>query len=165
MGNIALIVAMANNRVIGNNNQIPWHLSADLKHFKQITLGKPIIMGRGTFESIGKPLPGRHNIVITRNQQWTAADVSVAHSLTEALQQAGDDTEIMIIGGNHVYNEALPLATRLYITYVDTVVNGDTYFPEWDQQEWDEVQRKPHQADANNPFDYCFCVYERQTCS
>lgn len=160
MSHIAIIVAMGNNHVIGKDNQIPWHLPADLQYFKQITLGKPIIMGRRTFESIGKPLPGRHNIVVTHNQQWTADGVSIAHSLDSALELAKDAPEIMIVGGSHLYQEALPLAQRLYITYVDINTDGDTFFPTWDPKTWHEVSRESHSADARNPIDYCFCVYE-----
>lgn len=163
MSEIALIVGMGNNRVIGKDNQIPWHLSADLQYFKKTTLGKPVVMGRRTYESIGKPLPGRHNIVITRNQQWAVDGVSVAHSLDDALQLAADEkpSEMMIIGGSHLYTEALPRAQRLYVTHVDIDVAGDTFFPQWDQHVWHEVSRESHQKDDKNPFDYCFCVYER----
>ncbi|OUS10577.1 dihydrofolate reductase [Gammaproteobacteria bacterium 54_18_T64] len=145
MARISLIVAVADNGVIGSNNQLPWHISADLKYFKRVTLGKPIIMGRLTYESIGRPLPGRSNIVMTRDSAWRAEGVERAGDLTEALALANkiaDESgleEVMIIGGATIYREALPRADRLYLTRVHTRVEGDAFFPELDLSEWRET--------------------------
>ncbi|MCL1074247.1 dihydrofolate reductase [Shewanella dokdonensis] len=133
---IALIAAMANNRVIGKDNQMPWHLPEDLRHFKQVTMGKPIIMGRRTYESIGRPLPGRQNIVITRNSALTIPHVTTANSLTEAFDKADVCDELMIIGGGQLYAEALPYADVLYLTQISLDVDGDTWFPFWDDGSW-----------------------------
>ena len=141
----SLIVAVADNGVIGSTNQLPWRISADLKYFKHVTLGKPIIMGRLTFESIGKPLPGRTNIVMTRDTAWQADGVERARDLNEALaiaKKIADDSgleEVMIIGGATIYREALPQADRLYLTRVHTEVDGDAFFPELDLSEWLET--------------------------
>jgi len=141
----SLIVAVADNGVIGCNNQLPWRISADLKYFKQVTLGKPIIMGRLTYESIGKPLPGRTNIVMTRDTVWQADGVERASDLNQALaiaKKIADDSgleEVMIIGGATIYREALPQADRLYLTRVHTEVDGDAFFPELDLSEWLET--------------------------
>ncbi len=141
----SLIVAVADNGVIGNDNQLPWRISADLKYFKQVTMGKPIIMGRLTYESIGKPLPGRSNIVVTRNIAWQAEGVERAGDFSEALaiaKKIADDSgleEVMIIGGATIYREALPQADRLYLTRVHTEVDGDAFFPDLDINEWLET--------------------------
>lgn len=161
---ISLIAAMDKNRVIGQDQKMPWHLPADLKHFKAITLGKPVIMGRLTFESIGKPLPGRHNIVLTQNRHFVCDGVTVVHDIDTALETAKkqDPTEILIIGGATLYQAMLPLATRLYLTHIDTIANGDTYFPNWHAQgQWEIVSCKHHRMDTNNPYDYSFITYER----
>lgn len=126
---ISLIVAHDNNRVIGYENAMPWHLPGDLQYFKEQTMGKPMIMGRKTFESIGRPLPGRRNIVITRNRDYEAEGIEVVYSLDEALQLAQGAEEIMIIGGQQIFTESLPIADRLYITHIDHEFVGDTYFP------------------------------------
>lgn len=128
---ISLVVAMAHNRVIGKDNQMPWHLPSELKYFKEITMGKPIIMGRNTFESIGRPLPGRHNIVLT-SAATLDAEVTVANTPEAALAAAGEVNEVMVIGGGKVYQHFLPLATRLYITEIDLAVDGDTRFPAYE---------------------------------
>lgn len=128
---ISLVVAMAADRVIGKDNNMPWHLPSELKHFKAVTMGKPIVMGRRTYESIGRPLPGRHNIVLTRQRAELPDEVSVAANVEQALEQAGAVDEVMIIGGGEVYRQFLPLATRLYITEIDLAVDGDTRFPEY----------------------------------
>jgi dihydrofolate reductase len=141
----SLIVAVADNGVIGNDNQLPWRISADLKYFKQVTMGKPIIMGRLTYESIGKPLPRRSNIVVTRNIAWQAEGVERAGDFSEALaiaKKIADDSgleEVMIIGGATIYREALPQADRLYLTRVHTEVDGDAFFPDLDINEWLET--------------------------
>lgn len=163
----ALMVAMARNRVIGRNNALPWYLPEDLKYFKRTTLGKPIIMGRKTFESIGKPLPGRANLVVTRNQEWQHAGVRVFHDLASAYRSAEAQAEIdgvdevMVIGGGEIFTEALPDADRLYLTEVHADVAGDAYFPEVDWDQWQEVSRKDHSASENNPYDYSFVTYDR----
>jgi len=153
----SLIVAVADNGVIGNNNQLPWRISADLKYFKRVTLGKPIIMGRLTYESIGKPLPGRTNIVMTRDTAWQAGGVERASDLSEALaiaKKIADDAkleEVMIIGGATIYREALPQADRLYLTRVHTQVEGDAFFPELDLNEWLETPVEQLAAEGQTP--------------
>ena len=159
---------MAENRVIGRNNNLPWYLPNDLKYFKQVTMGKPIVMGRLTFESIGKPLPGRTNIVITRNADWHADGVKVAHSLEEAQEfarlQAEIDAvdELMIIGGDQIYQLSAPFVDRIYLTQVHAEVEGDAWFPEIDWQQWREVGREDFSAEGPNPYDYSFIVLDRR---
>jgi dihydrofolate reductase len=152
---------MAQNRIIGNKNQLPWHLPADLKYFKSVTLKKPIIMGRKTFESIGKPLPERMNIVISSNPNFQSSDIYVASSLENAIALAGDAKEIMIIGGAKVFAEALSKVKRLYITLINANINGDAYFPEINLDEWTEISRQNFNADDKNPYDYSFIILER----
>lgn len=137
---IAMIAAMANNRVIGKNNKMPWHLPEDLRHFKAMTLGKPVVMGRKTFESIGRPLPGRHNIVISRQVDLVIEGVTCVTSFEAAKQAAGDCEELVVIGGGQLYAEVLPQADILYLTQIDLEVEGDTYFPEWDEDHWQETE-------------------------
>lgn len=158
---LSLIVAMDKNRVIGYQNQLPWHLSADLRHFKAVTMGKPIIMGRKTFDSIGRTLPGRRNIIITRNRKYNAEGADIFYSLEEALNAVQDIEEIMIIGGATIFNEALPIASRIYLTHIDYAFLGDTFFPEITKHQWDEVSREDHSADDNNRYDYSFVTLER----
>ncbi len=165
---IALIVAMARNRVIGRNNALPWHLPGDLRYFRQITMGKPVIMGRKTWDSIGRPLPGRTNVVITRNAEWSvpvgAARVeSLDAALVKADAQAELDgvDEVMIIGGGQIYAEALALVDRLYVTQVHAEVAGDAYFPVVNWDEWEEIGREDFSASDNNPYDYSFVIYQR----
>lgn len=165
---LALIVAMARNRVIGKDNQLPWHLPSDLKYFKQTTLGKPVIMGRRTFDSIGRPLPGRKNIVITRQPHWQREGVSTAVSLPEAIALgrsaalAGGAEELMVIGGAQIYAEALPLARRLYVTEVQAEVEGDARFPELSTA-WQEVSRESGDFDpARDDFPFDIVVLERR---
>ncbi|WP_438950981.1 dihydrofolate reductase [Porticoccus sp.] len=163
---LSLIVAMDRNRVIGKNNTLPWRLPDDLKYFKSVTMGKPILMGRKTFESIGRPLPGRLNIVISRDPCWQHADVVSATSLADAIALAAVDPgavaagEVMVIGGEQVYRCAIDLADRLYITRVDTVVEGDAFFPAFDETRWCEVARKQPENRADIP--YYFQVLERR---
>lgn len=133
---ISLVAAMAANRVIGHEGQMPWHLPSELKYFKEITMGKPIVMGRRTFESIGRPLPGRHNIVISRNAPDLPAGVTLVSSLDEALRAAAEAEEIMVIGGGEIYRQFLPVATRLYLTEIDLEVDGDTWFPYYEPDKW-----------------------------
>ncbi len=160
---ISIIVAKAANHVIGKDNQIPWYLPADLKYFKKTTLNHHVIMGRKTFESIGKPLPKRTNIVVTRSIFFLASGCIVAHSLEEALQIARDhdEEEVFIIGGAQLYEEALPIADRIYITEVDFCPEGDVFFPKIDTDAWREKSREPHPADEKNPYPYTFKILER----
>ncbi len=159
---ISLIVAMANHRVIGRGNEMPWHMPADLRHFKAVTLGKPVVMGRRTFESIGRPLPGRRNLVSSRNLEWQAAGVEVAPSLDAALALLTDYEEVMIIGGGQLYAEALPRADRLYLTHIDLAVEGDTFFPDYTGYEWQQIELSRHSADEKNPYAYWFETLQRQ---
>ena len=158
---IALIAALAENRVIGRDNQLPWHISADLKHFKALTMGKPIVMGRKTWESIGRPLPGRKNIVVTRDTAYQAEGCQVVHSIEQAMDAVAESDELMIIGGAGLYQQTLEFADRLYLTRVRAEVDGDTWFPEIDPQQWHEVACESHSADENNEHDYDFVILER----
>ncbi|MGZ8217149.1 dihydrofolate reductase [Methylomagnum sp.] len=159
---LALIVAMGENRVIGVDNRMPWHLSADLKRFRQITLGKPVIMGRRTHESIGRPLPGRKNIVLTTDRNYAAAGCTVVHGLDEALREAVGD-EAMVIGGSALYGEFLPRAERLYLTLIHRAFDGDTFFPEFDWNDWREMAREDVAADPDSGLSYSFLVLERMS--
>ena len=159
---ISIICAMARDRVIGQDNRLPWHLPADLQHFKQITMGKPMIMGRKTWESLPGLLPGRPHIVVTRNRNYRAEGARVVHSLEEAIAAAGDTDEIMIVGGANLYTQALSHARRMYLTQIDTEVEGDARFPAYDADEWRETAREAHRADENNPHDYQFITLEKQ---
>ena len=164
---LAVIVAAAANGVIGAGNALPWHLPQDLRYFKRVTMGKPIVMGRRTFESIGRALPGRTNIVISRDPTRPVAGARLVFSLAQALQQAREVAaadgvdEVMVIGGAEVYAQVLPLADRLYLTEVHADVAGDTFLPAIAWNEWREVARKRHAAAGGNPHDYSFVVYER----
>jgi len=153
---LVLVVARARNGVIGNAGALPWHIPADLKHFKAMTVGKPVIMGRKTFDSIGKPLPGRHNIVLTRDSSWQAEGVTVVPNLAEAIAAAGLDPRtradaIMIVGGAQIYAEALPSATRIEVTEIDAAPEGDTVMPPFDPARWREVSRRSHPAVGDTP--------------
>lgn len=164
---VALIWAMARNRVIGRDNQLPWRLPRDMQFFVATTMGKPVIMGRRTFESMKAPLAGRTNIVVTRDLDYRREGVLIAHSLGEALDlaeaqcRADDVEEAMVIGGAGIYRLALPLAKRLYVTLIDADVEGDTYFPEVDLDAWQEVSRETFPADAANRLPFSIVVYER----
>jgi len=153
---ISIIVAMAKNRVIGKNNQMPWHLPADLAHFKKVTLGKPIIMGRKTFESIGRPLPGRKNIIISRNSKYKVEGCESVTSIEDALLLVKDEEEIFIIGGGRLYAELISFADKLYLTFIDLDVDGDTKFPEFEQLNLQEIKREKHLKDEKNPYNYEF---------
>lgn len=152
---------MAENRVIGVHNTLPWRLPADLKHFRLLTSGHPVIMGRRNYESIGKPLSDRTNIVISRNIGYQAPGCLVVHSIEEAFSAAHNDPEIFVIGGAEIYRQALTRANRLYLTQVHANISGDTYFPEFDRSQWQEVSREAHPADEKNPHAYTFFVYDR----
>jgi len=163
----SMIVAMAENRVIGINNNLPWYLPNDLKYFKQVTMGKPILMGRKTYESIGKPLPGRTNIVLTRDKNWSAEGVKAVNEIEQAFQLAGSvlaidgKDEMMVIGGDQIYQSTLAEIDRIYLTKVHAEVNGDAYFPELDWAQWKEVGREDFEAEGPNPYDYSFIVLDR----
>ncbi|WP_267349875.1 MULTISPECIES: type 3 dihydrofolate reductase [unclassified Gilliamella] len=167
---LSIIVAMAHNRVIGFNNQMPWHLPADLAWFKKNTLNKPVIMGRKTFESIGKALPNRHNIVISRQAKTEAEsninpNISWVTSIDEALVVANSQQcqEVFIIGGGNIYQQVLPFINRLYLTHIDADLQGDTYFPNYAPETWQSVFQEHHQADDKNSYDYYFEVLERNS--
>ena len=153
---VSLVVGMARNLVIGRDNALPWRLPADLKHFKAVTLGKPILMGRKTFESIGKPLPGRTNLVLTRHTGWTSAGVVVVHSIAEALERAGDAAELAGIGGAEVFRLLMPMASRIHLTRIDADIPGDTVFPPIDYSQWTELDSRKVCADERNAFDMTF---------
>lgn len=159
---ISLIAALDRNRAIGRDGAMPWHLSDDLKRFKTLTLGKPVLMGRKTALAIGRPLPGRPNLVLTRAGVAPFEGQAVVHSMDEATARAGN-SELMVIGGGEVYMLALPLATRMYLTEIDTVASdADTFFPAFDPREWREVARERHPADARHPLAFDFVDYERR---
>ena len=158
---LSCIVAVSENGVIGRDNDLPWKLSADLRRFKQLTTGHAIIMGRKTFDSIGRPLPNRTSIVMTRNLDYAPPGVTVVHSLDEALAACRDQQEAFVIGGEAVFREALPRTQRLYLTRVDVSVEGDAHFPETDFAEWKLSQQEFHSEDDKNDYDFTFQVYER----
>ena len=163
MSHLSMIVAMAHNRIIGADNDMPWHLPADLQHFKRTTMGKPVVMGRKTYESIGKALPGRHNIVITTNSEYTLDDASVVYSVEEALALCAQEEEVMIIGGGSIYALLIEHTDTLHLTFIDKDVAGDTQFPDWNEYgQWQEVSREAHHADDKNPHDYKFVTLQRK---
>lgn len=159
---ISLIAALASNRVIGADNRLPWHLSADLKRFKALTWGKPIVMGRKTHESIGRPLPGRHNIVLTGNPGYRAEGCAIAHSEAEAVTLAGDAEELMVIGGAALYQAFLPQADRLYLTLIEREFDGDTSFPAFSPQDWQEAESETVADDPAVDFSYRFVRLDRR---
>ncbi len=165
---ISIIAAVGNNRVIGNKNRLPWDLPADMEHFRKLTKGKPIIMGSLTFESIGKALPGRDNIVLTKDSNYKAPGCKIAHSLEEALLLAENSPfckktkEVMICGGASVYKQYLPRADRMYLTVIKGDFEGDSFFPEFDTKEWEEKEKTSFKADENNPYRYSFLTLERK---
>ena len=152
---------MSENWVIGQHNKLPWHLPADLKHFKRLTMGKPIVMGRKTFDSIGKPLPGRTNIIVTRNPRFQVDNCIVVHSIQEALDEVKTSNEIMVIGGASFYEQTFPLADRMYLTLIHHTFQGDAFFPRYEKDEWLEIERVDKSPDENNPYPYSFIVLER----
>lgn len=171
MMQISMIAAMANNRVIGADNAMPWHLPADLKHFKKITLGKPIIMGRKTYASIGKALPGRLNIVVSSDVNYKLADATVVHSCEQAIEVASEhcargkleNPEVMIIGGGTIYEHFLRFCHRLYLTQIELEVEGDTHFPDYAAiYDWQEIASEAHQAEPLNPYAYRFITLVKQ---
>lgn len=159
---ISLIAAMDRHRVIGIENRLPWRLPADLRHFKKMTLGKPVLMGRKTFESIGKALPGRLNVVVTRDRNFKVEGCVVAHSINEALAACCEYPEIMVMGGASFYAEMLPLAKRMYLTFIlSEDFRGDAFFPEWNAAEWRETVSEHHDPDPENHYAYRFVTLER----
>ena len=165
---LSMMVAKASNNVIGRDNKLPWYLPNDLKYFKQVTFGKPVIMGRKTWESLKVPLPGRTNIVITRQADYVAEGAKVVTTLDEAVAMAENvafidgQEEAVIMGGAEIYKLALPNAQRLYLTEVHAAVEGDTFFPDYETSEWNEIGREDFAAEGPNPYDYSFVVYERK---
>lgn len=164
---IALIWAMARNRVIGRDNTLPWRLPADMQHFRRLTLQHPVLMGRKTFESLGRPLPERFNIVISRDPGYSASGCRVARTLDEAIQIAMSelpphDPQLFVIGGENLYAQMLPRADRLYVTLVDADIEGDARFPDFDWSEWREIERRDHPADEKNPYACTFVTLERK---
>jgi len=159
---VELVVAVAENDVIGRGNQLPWRLSADLRHFKALTLGRHVLMGRKTYESIGKALPGRTNLVLTRSSGFEAEDCIVVDTLGRARDAAKSESALMVIGGAEVYRQCLPFASRIHLTLVHArVADGDTFFAQWRGPEWRESSRERHSADDKNDFDYSFVTLER----
>src|SRR5690606_33556446 len=158
---ITLIVAAAENNAIGKNNQMLWHLPDDFKYFKQHTLDHSVVMGRKTYESIGKPLPQRRNIVLTKDLNWSKEDIDVANSLDEVLTYCRDEREIFIIGGAKIYQQALPLAQKVLLTRVHSTLNGDAYFQELPPAEWKKVSEDRHVQDERHAYDFTFEVWER----
>lgn len=160
---LSLIVAESENRVIGAGGQLPWHLSGDLRRFKRLTLGHTLIMGRKTFDSIGRLLPGRRTIVVTRQAGWSFPGALVAHDLDEALRLVDPADETFIVGGAEIYSQALPLVERIYLTRVHARIAGDTYFPELPPDAWQVVQREHHAAGERDDYDCTFLVLQRLT--
>jgi dihydrofolate reductase len=159
---LELVVAVAENDVIGRGNQLPWHLPADLRHFKSLTLGKPVLMGRKTYDSIGRALPGRTNIVLSRSAEFSPSDCMVVKSLDDARIAAGAQPALMVIGGAEIYRQCLPLASRIHLTLVHAQIEGgDTIFAGWRGGEWNASSRERHEADDRNAYAYSFITLER----
>ncbi len=158
---ISIIVAMAQNRTIGINNSLPWRCPEDLRHFKALTMGHHMIMGRKTFDSIGKPLPGRTSVVVSRNPSLEIEGCIVAHSLGDAIAACAGDTEIFVVGGADLYAQALPLVNKLYVTEIRQSIEGDAHFPEFEKKQWREIAREQHSQDQPQPLEYHFVTYEK----
>ena len=158
---LSLIAALDRNRLIGAGGALPWRLPEDLRHFKALTWGKPVLMGRKTWDSLGRPLPGRRNIVITRQPGWQAAGAETVHGLEAALALCGEAPEVMVIGGAEIYRQALPLARRLYLTEIDAAFTGDAWFPERDGRHWRETARETRFTAGPPPLTYAFVRYDR----
>lgn len=161
---ISIIVAVGNNLEIGKDNKMLWHLPNELKYFKNTTWGMPIVMGRKTFESLGRPLPGRENIVITQQKDWSAEGVVAVHSIDEAIEAASrtDATELFIIGGGNIYEQTLPMAETLYITRVNGDFDATVYFPQWNENDFSLVKEKQFESDEKHAFDYTFQVWDKK---
>lgn len=162
---LSLLLAASENNVIGKNNSLPWHLPDDLKYFKNLTWGLPILMGRKTYDSIGKPLPGRKSIVITRNNTWQQEGVDVVHSVDKAIGKASDygAKEIFVIGGAEIFNTSLPIAGRIYLTRIHHYFEGDIFFPELDKEDWKLASGRFCQKDEKNAYDHTYQVWERKS--
>lgn len=158
---ITLIAAMTTQRVIGVNNQLPWHMPADLQHFKSKTLHKPVIMGRKTFDSIGQPLPKRRNLIVTRQIGFKADGCEVFQSIDTAIHAVAKCDEVMIIGGAGIYQQTIDRANRMYLTIIDSDIKGDAYFPKWHDKDWVEISNEAFAPDAENPLPYRFVEYRR----
>ena len=159
---ISLVAAMSKNRVIGRGGKIPWHLPADLKRFKELTMGHPVIMGRKTYESLGRALPGRTNVVLSRTPGFNPPDAVTVPSLKEAFDLVRGVDEIFIIGGQSLYEQALPLADKIYLTAVDVETEGNAFFPKFNENGWNLVSREEHKKDERNQHDYTYLVYEQK---
>ncbi|MEZ9230027.1 type 3 dihydrofolate reductase [Vibrio amylolyticus] len=157
---ISMVAAMADNRIIGKDNQMPWHLPADFSWFKRCTMGKPVVMGRKTYDSIGRPLPGRLNIVISRDENLSIEGVTTVTSIEEAIKVSGDVEEVMIIGGGAIYKACLPIANKLYVTHIEADIDGDTQFPNWGD-EFTEIYSEKYTADEKNAYNLRFTILER----
>ncbi len=159
---LSLIAAMASNRAIGLRNTLPWHLPEDLKRFKALTMGHHIVMGRKTYDSIGKPLPGRDTVIVTRNADYAVPGCLAVNSLDAALTVSHGDDEVFFVGGAELYRQALPIAHRIYLTEIQRVFDGDAFFPEFDKSQWIETARDKQRVDDANGFEYHFVTYDRQ---
>ncbi len=159
---ISIIAALGRNRVIGKDNDLPWKLPADIKHFRALTLNKPIIMGRKTFESIGKPLPERTNVILTTDRNYKAGGCIVVHSIDEALRAARDAKEVMVIGGSSIYQQFIFHADKMYLTFIDDDFVGDVFFPRYNESEWVVVKKEEHEPDEENPYRYSFVTLVRR---
>lgn len=159
---ISIIAAVSRNRVIGQGGELPWHLPADLKYFRERTRGHPVIMGRRTYESVGRPLPGRRNIVLSRSPDFRPSGVEVADSLEAALELVREADEVFLLGGEEIFRAGLEIADRLYLTEIDAEFCGDTFFPEFDRKQWRVLESRLHPADEQNPYPMRFVVYERK---
>ncbi|WP_070119277.1 dihydrofolate reductase [Bacillus marinisedimentorum] len=160
---ISFLVALDRNHTIGKDNDLPWHLPEDLRYFKNVTMDHPIVMGRKTHESIGKILPGRENIIVTRNREYECGECTIAHSAGEVLEmerKSGD--EYFVIGGAELFNSFFPYADRLYITYIEEFFEGDTFFPDYDKNDWSLLSEEKGIKNEKNPYDYYFRVYEKK---
>ena len=159
----SIMVARSDNHVIGKDNQLPWQMPADLRYFKQTTMGHYCIMGRKTFESVDNPLPGRTNVIITRQPEYHAEGCLVVHNLDEAFRKGEEQAqkEIFVLGGAEIYKQALAVVDRIYLTEIKTIVDGDTFFPPLDPNQWKETKREEHSADEKNLYDYAFVVLEK----
>lgn len=160
---ISLVAAMAEGRVIGKDGDMPWHLPQELQYFKEITMGKPIVMGRNTFESIGRALPGRRNIVITSQPEKLPQEVDAVSSPEAVLKLTQDDEEIMVIGGGQIYRAFLTLASKMYLTHIDLVVEGDTFFPEWEKSVWLKTKLRQEPSTGSEKPGYTAYLYEKST--
>lgn len=160
--NLSILAAKAENNVIGKNNQLIWHMPADLKHFRELTTGSTVIMGRKTFESLGKPLPNRHNIVVTRQSDFVAPGCEVVGSLEEAVQISSQEENVFILGGGEIYRQSMDIAGTLYITEIHAQFEGDTFFPAINPEIWEETFREDHPANEKNPYDFSFVTYQRK---